>query len=102
MQCTFLCLVRPRNYLQMLVLLRVLLAEMARWRKKTKSTCNYRFSCTTRPESKIASRRFPRQWPLFSANITSVEQIDSSLAARVATLETGVDSTPRTSLFLKK
>ena len=33
--------------------------------KSTKSTHNYRFPCTTRPHSEIASRRFPRQWPLF-------------------------------------
>ena len=31
--------------------------------KSTKSAYSYRFSCKTRPELKIASRRFPRQWP---------------------------------------
>ena len=67
-------------------------SALARWRKSTKSTCNYRFSCKTRPESTIVSRRFHRQWPLKTAKITSVEQIDSSLAARVATLEFGAAS----------
>ena len=31
--------------------------------KSTKSTYSYRFSCKTRPELKIASRRLLRQWP---------------------------------------
>ena len=32
--------------------------------KSTKFTCNYCYSCKTSPGSKIASKRFPRQWPL--------------------------------------
>ena len=39
-----------------------------RWRRKsTKCSCklqSYRYSCRAHPDSKIASRRFPRQWPL--------------------------------------
>ena len=55
----------------MLVLLTVLLltlrrrsAAPSRWRKKsTKSSYSNRFSSKTRPELKIASRRFLKQWP---------------------------------------
>ena len=56
--------------------------------------CSYklrscRYSYRTYPGSKIASKRFPRQWPrMMRKSRTNIEQMVSSLAARVTTLET--------------
>ena len=72
MQYTLPCLARRHNYLQMLVLLAFLLltlreqsaAPVTMAEKSTKSTYNNRFTYKTCSDSEIASRRFPRQWPL--------------------------------------
>ena len=71
MQCTLPCLVHRRRYLQLLVLLTVLLLTLDNTvsrpitmeEKSTRSTYSYRSSCKTRPELKITSRHFLKQWP---------------------------------------
>ena len=98
MQCALPCLLRRCHSLHMLVLLAVLFLTLRgqvstplRWRRKSTKclfksrSCHY--SCRVYPDSKIASRRFPRQWPRMMQN-TNVEQIVNSLAARATTLET--------------
>ena len=76
----------------LLLTLREQVSAPVRWRRKsTKCSFNSRschYPCKVCPGSKIASRRSPRQWHICSAKITNVEQIVSSLAARVAALET--------------
>ena len=47
--------------------------------KSTKSTYNYRFSCQTRPDSEIASRRFPRQWPLILLRLQVLNRLLAAL-----------------------
>ena len=77
------CLHRRRHYLQMLVLFLTLRGQVsapAQWRtNSTKLNCNYRSSCKTRPESKIASRLFSRLAP-DTCKIISIEQIVRSFA----------------------
>ena len=78
------------------VLLLILREQVSpRWRTiSTKSTYSYRSSCKTRPDLKIASRRFLKQWQ--TTKITGIEQIVCSswlaFSARVAALEAGAAS----------
>ena len=67
-----------------------------RWRRKS-IKCSYtlqncRYSCRVFPDSKIASRRSPRQWLHIMQKSQNIEQIVSSLAARVTALETNATS----------
>ena len=43
-----------------------------------KSTYSYSFSCKTRPESKIASRHFPRQWPLILPKLQVLNRLSAA------------------------
>ena len=68
-----------------------------RWRRENqrnvRASCEVaHFSCRAHPDSKIASRRCPRQWPRMMQKFTNIDQMVSSLAARVTTLETNVAS----------
>ena len=94
--CQYLCY---QPLLRISVLLMVLFLTLkgqdtapVRWRRKS-TKCSYKSQschhpCRVNPDSKIASRRFPRQWLHMMHKITNIEQIVSSLAARVTMLET--------------
>ena len=99
MQCTLPCLVRPRHYLQILVLRRVLLltlreqaAALARWRKINEIYLQLPLFLPNASRIENCVQTLSQTVASETAKITSVEQIDSSLAARVAILESGAAS----------
>ena len=60
--------------------------------KRSYKLQNCRYSCRVFPDSKIASRLSPKLWLHMTQKKTNIEQIVSSLAARVTALETNATS----------
>ena len=99
MQYTVPCLIRRRHYLQMLVLLTVLLltwreqaAAPARWMKNQRNLHTTVAFLAKRVQNRNCVQTLSQTVAAETTKITSVEQIVSSLAARVATSETSAAS----------